>query len=407
MVTVSQLAAFDPAGWDAVSTWADAMCKQETKVQQELDSQADNVEKSWPSLVGQLAAGVLRDRATAHGELATDYDDGCTVIHTCSYAGDGRPGLTQLKTDLENLQQTVAGTPHMEGPDDNGVVTSNFQLTFPKIFDYLESMTLARQLTVQVQEVLVKADGRDREGVIELYGLLGLSLPPTTDGPVDLTDDGILLQADLNEQDRYGDCVTLSTLISLVHSDPSFVRDHMKWDPGTGTYQVTLYKDGQPVTVSVDPDKLPSDGSQEASTNKPTWLSIYEQALQQEYGDIKDGQPLEDPMARITGQKPDVSYPPASVDDIQRALDRHPPAVITTGTSGASEEQPDDVDPAKRVVPDHAYSVKGVDADGNIVLQNPWGPNGGYYDGTYYPGEVHLTPEEYHKWFGGSAVLNR
>ena len=50
--------------------------------------------------------------------------------------------------------------------------------------------------------------------------------------------------------------------------------------------------------------------------------------------------------------------------------------------------------------------MRGLDADGNVILQNPWGPSGGIHDGKYYPGEVHLSPEEYERWFSNGAVLN-
>ena len=109
-------------------------------------------------------------------------------------------------------------------------------------------------------------------------------------------------------------------------------------------------------------------------------------------------------MERITGQDSDNGGT-LSPEEIREALDRDPPAIITTATSGA-EDQPDDVDPTKRVVDNHAYTVRGVDADGNIVLQNPWGPNGGWDGDQYYPGEVHLTPEEYERWFSGSSVAD-
>ena len=51
----------------------------------------------------------------------------------------------------------------------------------------------------------------------------------------------------------------------------------------------------------------------------------------------------------------------------------------------------------------HAYAVKGFDDQGRIVLSNPWGPQGGWIKGTYYPGELHLTEDEFKKWFNTST----
>jgi hypothetical protein len=283
-------------------------------------------------------------------------------------------------------------------------VQSTFPLSLPKLGDFLRYLTYARQQTLRAREVLMQADGRDREASTALLGMIGIDLPPTNDGPIDLTDEGILLQADLNGQDRYGDCTTLSTLIAIAHSDPGFVRRHLHWDPSTGTYQVTLYDDGKPVTVNVDPSTLPTDGSQQAATNKPSWLSVYEQAIEQQFGDVHNGQFEDVPIGRITGHDVPLG-PPPSADDIRHGMNQDPPAVITADTANAPA-QPDDVDPAKRVVHGHTYAVRGLDSDGNVILQNPWGPTGGWTDGKYYPGEVHLTPEEYRKWFSNGAVLN-
>jgi hypothetical protein len=141
MITVSQLAAFDPTTWNSVADWARTMGKTSTKTQKELEAQATAVEKAWPSFVGQLAAAALRDQAASHGELATSYDDAATVID------DTTTGMTDLRTQIEALQKQVAGTPHLEGPDDAGVVTSNYPFSLGKIIDYLQSLTQARQLT--------------------------------------------------------------------------------------------------------------------------------------------------------------------------------------------------------------------------------------------------------------------
>ena len=398
MITVSQLASFDPASWQSSAEWARDQAKTAGEAQQELEAQAGSIDTSWPDFVGQLAAAALRSLAASHGELATGYLDGVTVIE------DAAEGMTQLRDQIKQVQATVAGDARVSGPDDQGNVSSTVPFDLLKLVEFLQALTYARQLTVQAREVLMQATDRDRAASTALLALIGIDLPPSNDGPIDLSDDGILLQADLNAQDRYGDCTTLSTLIGIAHSDPDFIRDHLTWDPESGTYQVTLYEDGKPVTVSVDPDSLPTDGSQQAATNKPSWLSIYEQAIEQQFGDVENGQFEDVPIDRITGEDVDLG-PPPSADDIRDAMDQDPPAVITADTANAPE-QPDDVDPSKRVVHGHTYSVSGLDADGNVVLQNPWGPNGGWADGKYYPGEVHLTPSEFKQWFSNGAVLN-
>lgn len=401
MTTVSDLEAFEATAWARPADWARDQSTAVRKTQAELTAEAAQVDASWPDPVGMLASAALRSQAASYGELATGYTDGATVID------DAAGELGSRRGELVSAKGDVAGREHVEGPDDQGVVRSTLSWRFsldPQDYaDYFSAASFAKQQTLHIREILMRADGHDRQATVQLMALVGVELPPTTDGPIDLSDTGIVLQADLNSQDRYGDCVSLSTLISIAHSDPDFVREHMRWDEDTGTYQVTVYRDGKPVTVSVDPDTLPSDGSdQSGGTGNPSWLAVYEQALEQEFGDIEDGQTLETPMERITGRDSD-NGDTLSPDEIRERLDRDPPAIITTATSGA-EPQPADVDPTKRLVEGHAYTVRGVDADGNIVLQNPWGPNGGWDGEQYYPGEVHLTPEEYDRWCNGSST---
>ena len=90
---------------------------------------------------------------------------------------------------------------------------------------------------------------------------------------------------------------------------------------------------------------------------------------------------------------------------MRSTLGTKPPGVVTVDTC-YGDPQPANVDPAKRVVPGHAYSVVSVDANGNVTVQNPWGPAGGYHGGKYYPGVVTLTPEEYHRWFGQGGTVH-
>ena len=62
MITVSQLAAFDPSSWDRAAEWARAKSKKAREAQNELGSQADKLAKAWPSWVGQLAVSAIRTR---------------------------------------------------------------------------------------------------------------------------------------------------------------------------------------------------------------------------------------------------------------------------------------------------------------------------------------------------------
>src|SRR5699024_11974574 len=54
----------------------------------------------------------------------------------------------------------------------------------------------------------------------------------------------------------------------------------------------------------------------------------------------------------------------------------------------------------------HVYVVTDVREDGRVVLQNPWGPDGGLQEGddVHKPGELVLTEEEYRERFQNVTV---
>ena len=47
-------------------------------------------------------------------------------------------------------------------------------------------------------------------------------------------------------------------------------------------------------------------------------------------------------------------------------------------------------------IPGHAFMVEGMDADGNIVLQNPWGPE---------RTKVVMTPGQFEGMFNDASVI--
>ena len=401
MITVSQLTGFDRSTWDEFAAWARARAKAARETSTDLYVEASRVELSWPDHNGARAARRLRAEAQSHGELATQLaTTGTSITDACTE-------MAEESTKLRTVAALVAQHEHLVGPDEAGRVTeSTGEVDLRSVLEHINCVA-ALQLTLRARTALVRATGLDNQTRLILLGGAGTGTQTAADGPLDLSDTGIALQAEVNAQDRFGSCVTLATLLGLASADPSFIRRHMKWDPDTRSYRVTLYRFGIPVTTSVPLSSVHANGSDVAgASGHPTWLSVYEQAIEQVFGDIEDGQLVRTGLARITGQQAPLWVEP-SVQDIERALAQDPPGTVVAGTSGG-HPQPHDVDPAKRLVPNHAYSVRGIDAAGNVVLQNPWGPSGGYAKDTkrYYPGVVRLTPAEYRRWFGTGVVAN-
>lgn len=233
------------------------------------------------------------------------------------------------------------------------------------------------------------------EGNDDTGGYTPLPAPvPTTDPDFDPT---------TIHQGQIGDCWLLSALGVIGTNDPDFIRTHMIYDPSTHSYNVTLYDDGDPVTVNVDASTVANgekgDGAQ------ANWVSIYEKAMASysggSYDDIEGGWP-DDAMEMITGRDTD-SDDDMSLNDIRQGITDG--KVYAVGTENGDTWNPfdDEVDD-NRVVPNHAYMVDKVEEhDGQqmIHLINPWGPDGGHEadDPNFKWGDLWLTEDQYHDSF--------
>lgn len=191
-------------------------------------------------------------------------------------------------------------------------------------------------------------------------------------------------------QGGYGDCVVMAQIGALANNDPNWVKNHVT-DNGNGTVSVKLYdSDGEPRWVTVTKD-VPADASGREIGAHPTtenaWPAYVEKALTQVYEGDTDGD-----GENSHGVK-DQAYGPGEY----RAIEGNYGPDTMKYLTGAGGEQTDDsgklweaVDNGKAAivttegkVPDgaptgyvagHAFMVAGKDDEGNIILQNPWGP---------------------------------
>lgn len=209
------------------------------------------------------------------------------------------------------------------------------------------------------------------------------------------------IEAQAIDQGQIGDCWFLAALGGIANDDPDFLRKHMVENPD-GTWTVTMYDDGKPVEITVDPT-VPKDSVQDSSTGDPNWASIYEKAAAEhfggEYSDLEGGF-SNDAFEAITGHEA-AKDGELSFSEIQNRLDDGPVALGTEDDDSFWwwEDEIDD----NRVVPNHAYIVEGItkDANGETVIQvrNPWGPGGGKLDGQFKDGYLELTEEQYRENF--------
>ena len=210
---------------------------------------------------------------------------------------------------------------------------------------------------------------------------------------IDLTN----ISADTMAQGQIGDCWFLAALGGIANDDPDFIRNHMVENPD-GTWTVTMYDDGEPVEITVEPT-VPNGSVSDPGSGDPNWASIYEKAAAEyyggEYADIEGGKST-DAYEAITGKEAD-SHGESSLSEIKDLL-ADGPVALSTEDDDAFFFWEDEVDDS-RVVPNHAYIVEGVtqNANGETVIQirNPWGPSGGNLDGDFKDGYLELTEEQY------------
>lgn len=235
---------------------------------------------------------------------------------------------------------------------------------------------------------------RDRPGSPDPKGLEGYE-PLPDDIPLD--DDA--LDPSNMEQGSIGDCWLLAALGAVAKDDPGFIRDHM-WENPDGTWTVKMYKDGEPVYIQVEPSvvKLGAKGA----NGTANWLSVYEKAAAEYYGgsyDDIDGGHSSDAFEAITGQGADKTGD-VGLDELRDRL-ADGPVALGTEVSGTWWPLDDEVDD-NRIVPSHAYIVDRVEErNGQTMIHvlNPWGPDGGKYDGHQRSGDLWLTEDEYKENF--------
>lgn len=230
-----------------------------------------------------------------------------------------------------------------------------------------------------------------------------ITVPDPASIPVDGPEaDAVISDVHNMAQNRLGDCWLLATLAGVGSNDPQWINDHITF-VGDG-WDVTLYDNGEPVTVRVDAaGELVADGARDASGNV-SWASIYEAAVAEHvggnppnYARIEGDFPTR-ALELITGSPGAVSLPyaPPAIEDLSAAIAEG--RTVVGGTAPVSL-------PGMRddIVTGHAYTVTTVDVPaGTVTVVNPWGPAGSEASGQGY--EVTLSYEEYRRSFMTTTV---
>ncbi|WP_329365500.1 C2 family cysteine protease [Streptomyces sp. NBC_00669] len=214
-------------------------------------------------------------------------------------------------------------------------------------------------------------------------------------------------------QGQIGDCWYMASLEATAQADPKFIAEGVKQNPN-GTVNVRIWdKDGKLHWVTVTPD-IPMD-----SDNNPvsaygadeSWPAYYEKAFALMYAgdtggapDDHQGDPLYDRAEQgdygatewdftdkappyVTGSKSKSIG--GGFDGVKKAYQSHHPVIVATPSEDELKKK--NLDPSwdGNYVTRHVYYVKGFDAQGNMLLGNPWGPGN----------DVTVTPEQYKEYF--------
>ncbi len=202
-------------------------------------------------------------------------------------------------------------------------------------------------------------------------------------------------------QDTIGDCYLDSTMGAIANANPQWIKDRIRYDDKTGTFDVTLW-DGQewkhiPVTQDDIDTNIGHHGASWLDNDKPDaplWPAVLESAYAKlkapndNLGDAlqnvigKGGYP-QDALEALTGNR-GTSINPQTVwltnqhidQSIATALANHQPVTITTTPQGVPLEQ------------SHVYVVEGISgtgSDARVTLRNPWEHNLGTPENTPDP----------------------
>lgn len=225
---------------------------------------------------------------------------------------------------------------------------------------------------------------------------------------VDLSPEAIREQT--MRQGALGDCWFLSGLMSVADANPEFLAENITLRED-GTWDVTLYEDGSPVTVNVSPDQLAVDGARIDDDGTANYwaddpigyMSIFEQAAINHLGPDYESVIADTPGAGlelITGQPSgDDSFLGGnpSIEEFESALDEGRPITVM---SDPIHPWRDDIAAA------HVYQVSGIDQEtGELILENPWGSTGTGEDAM--PQTLRVSLEDYNANFVMAGVGSR
>lgn len=202
-------------------------------------------------------------------------------------------------------------------------------------------------------------------------------------------------------QDTIGDCYLDSTMGAIANANPQWIKDRIRYDDKTGTFDVTLWDGHEWKHIPVTQDDIDTNIQHHGASwldngrpDAPLWPAVLESA----YAKLKapndnlghaldhvigDGGYPQDALEALTGNR-GTSINPQTVwltnqhidQSIASALANHQPVTITTTAQGVP------------LAKSHVYVVEGISgtgSDAQVTLRNPWETNNGTPENTPGP----------------------
>lgn len=211
----------------------------------------------------------------------------------------------------------------------------------------------------------------------------GSAVDTKIDGP--LFRDGV--QPTDVEQGSLNDCWFIASMQSVAATDPDVIERNIH-DNGDGTYDVTLYRDGEPVTYRVDATVPANSGDpvfadNASASERELWPILYEKAMAQHMGgswDDLDFDTAAQGLEAITGRDVDSHRTgdggflgmggAPDLDEMRETLDNNGQIMLDSHDDNGGRALYDDNTIAKN----HMYWVQDITDDGMLQLVNPWDP---------------------------------
>ena len=215
------------------------------------------------------------------------------------------------------------------------------------------------------------------------------------------------------DQENVGDCMVLSLLGVMGRADPDYFLKHIR-RRDDGSYDVTLYTEsGVPVVYNIADEVIA--GGVRGADGKQSWMTLYEAALIKAGYLKSDGEYAKHPyyaIHAVTGASGEIWAPGSegypTFDELKSMVRSGRPVTVGTVDEAISDSQAraKGVKPLQ-LVEHHQYMVDKVNADGSIVLVNPWGSESSYAkaDGGH---RITVTKAQYELYFDNvTAAANR